>query len=188
MSTNGTLFGPEHVQFDDVDRDGWCTPPAIVDRLMYFTGGEPVDLDPCSNERSIVPARKRLTREDSADGLPVLPWRGTVYCNWPFSRPLPWVQAAVSQTQRAQATWVVGCGVCDPSTIAWSYYVWQAHAICFPERRIAFLSPPGVDSSTFDRPVALPLWAGYDQSAAARDDIIARFKRAFSGLGKVVLL
>lgn len=70
--------------------DWWCSPPAITDRLVEFFGG-PVDVDPCSNPRSIVRARRALT----TGGL-VLPWRlprpvdRTFFENFPYSQPNAW--------------------------------------------------------------------------------------------------
>lgn len=70
--------------------DSWCTPPAITNPLAMLMGG-PVDVDPCSNDRSIVQARLALT----TGGL-IRPWRLTrpvdrsVYQNDPYSKAAPW--------------------------------------------------------------------------------------------------
>lgn len=70
--------------------DSWCSPPEIADPLEQFHGG-PVDIDPCSNARSIIRARQAYTR----GGL-VLPWRmakpvdRTGYQNDPYSEADAW--------------------------------------------------------------------------------------------------
>lgn len=74
--------------------DFWCSPPEIADPLAEFFAG-PVDVDPCSNDRSIIQARTAYT----CGGL-VLPWclpsrpgrplLRTCYENFPFSKGDLW--------------------------------------------------------------------------------------------------
>lgn len=137
------------------------------------------DTDPCSNERSIVhaPLRYQLPQ----DGLS-LPWLGRVYCNPPYSDPGPWVEKCMAHAQ-ASGDGVIACVIADPSTRWWRKAIWRpseplASAVCFPDHRIRFLPPPGANVSSMSRPVALPYW-GPDAPG---------FARAFSPLGKVVLL
>lgn len=77
--------------------DSWCSPPPITDRLVEFFGG-PVDVDPCSNARSIVQARLALT----TGGL-ARPWRlprpvdRTFYENFPYSQPDAWTAKLLAE-------------------------------------------------------------------------------------------
>lgn len=70
--------------------DSWCSPPEIADPLEQFFRG-PVDIDPCSNDRSIIRARQSFT----TGGL-LLPWRlakpvdRTAYQNDPYSKAEAW--------------------------------------------------------------------------------------------------
>lgn len=74
--------------------DQWCSPPEIADPLEDFFEG-PVDVDPCSNERSVIRALVAYT----SGGL-VLPWRlprtwkrrpkHTGYQNDPYSQSDIW--------------------------------------------------------------------------------------------------
>jgi hypothetical protein len=65
-----------------MSHDEFCTPPPVASRVERFFDG-PVDLDPASNNRSIIKARKIYTA-----GALHLPWRArTVYENCPFSDP-----------------------------------------------------------------------------------------------------
>lgn len=72
------------------DSDSWCSPPEIADPLAQLFGG-PVDIDPCSNDRSVIRARKAYT----TGGL-VLPWRldapvtWSAYQNDPYSEADAW--------------------------------------------------------------------------------------------------
>jgi len=61
-----------------------CTPPAVLDGVVYPVLGDPVDLDPCSNENSIVRARRAVSLPE--DGL-AIDWHGTVFCNPPYGVP-----------------------------------------------------------------------------------------------------
>jgi DNA N-6-adenine-methyltransferase (Dam) len=153
------------------DRDSWCTPPAIIDRLLQLWP-EGIDLDPCSNVHSIVPARLRF--DASADGLDV-EWdsHSTVYVNPPYSDSSVWMRKFAA----LRAAEAVGCVLCDPS-VSWWRHVWSCDAVCFPYRRMQFLAPPGVAASSFNRPVALP-YRGRRPGA---------FAEAFGSLGKVVTL
>jgi DNA N-6-adenine-methyltransferase Dam len=179
------VLGPEP------ERDAWCSPTELRDALMRFTGGKPVDLDPCTNDRSIIPAITRWTRTDAPTAAPIRPWRkpdgscATVWCNWPWSKPGPWADAAVDAIRTGEARWVVGCGIADPS-VQWFQRVWEAVAVCFPDHRVQFDPPPGADASSNSHPIALPLWTS--RSGPWRADLIDQFERAYQPLGKVVRL
>ncbi len=173
-----SLFDAEHIEVDANDRDTWTTPREIVDALLRFR--TVWDLDPCSNPRSIVPAATRWTVAD--DGLSRR-WFGAVYCNPPYSDPTPWMERCASN----EADLVVGCIKCDPSVQWWNRYVWKASAICLPNHRLEFDPPPGVKPSSNNFASALPLWLNRDQFTMAHI-IRTAFERAFSPLGKVVLL
>lgn len=79
--------------------DWWCSPPEIADPLEEFYQG-PVDFDPCSNERSIIQARKALT----SGGL-ILPWclparmkpKHTGYQNDPYSQAEVWTEKMLAE-------------------------------------------------------------------------------------------
>ncbi len=78
------------------DSDGWCSPPLIVTPLVDFFDGM-VSVDPCSNARSIVPARAAYT----FGGL-VRPWLApdaprTCYENPPYSLGGPWTVKALAE-------------------------------------------------------------------------------------------
>jgi hypothetical protein len=69
----------------DGSTDAQCTPRDLALDLGAF------DLDPCSNPRSHVQASTRYMLEAGQDGLS-LPWFGSVWCNGPYSNPLPWCE------------------------------------------------------------------------------------------------
>lgn len=57
----------------------WCTPPDILELVEEAQGG--IDLDPCGNAHSIVPAGTVYTEKD--DGL-IQRWAGKLYANPPY--------------------------------------------------------------------------------------------------------
>lgn len=79
--------------------DTWCSPPEIADPLEEFYEG-PVDVDPCSNSRSIIRARVAYT----SGGL-VYPWclppamrpRYTGYENDPYSMADVWTRKMLAE-------------------------------------------------------------------------------------------
>lgn len=60
----------------------YLTPPHIIDRALDFFGGQ-IDLDPASNEHSLVPAITAFDRK--IDGLKQ-DWFGRVWLNPPYGR------------------------------------------------------------------------------------------------------
>ncbi|HKY51667.1 MAG TPA: DNA N-6-adenine-methyltransferase [Candidatus Limnocylindria bacterium] len=162
------------------DRDTWCTPQEVVDALLRFWPDGP-DLDPCTNERSIVPCRRRYTLADCIEPQHQ-EWRADdrIYCNPPFSDTAPWARRMSMHTGA-----VVGCVLADPS-VSWWRDIWSADAICFPDHRVKFLPPPGAKSTSFDRPIALPLWCSTRDHS--REVQLHAFEWAFGSLGKVVHL
>ncbi len=165
------MFDRSTIDVDDGNRDSWCTPREVVDALLRMWPDGP-DLDPCSNSRSIVPAKMRWDIGD--DGL-AREWFGNVYVNPPFSRG--GAEAFFSRCRVPPCYAVVGCCICDPS-VGWFKHVWRADAVCFPDHRVGFVPPPGVTDPGFNRPVALPYWGPHDDDFAA----------AFRELGRVVFL
>lgn len=49
------------------------------------------DMDVASNPRSRIQAAKHVMLENGEDGL-AIEWRGSIWCNGPYSDPLPWCE------------------------------------------------------------------------------------------------
>lgn len=108
--------------------DDHCTPPEIVERILAM--GE-IDLDPCSNPSSIVPARERVMLPDN--GLCVS-WarRGLIFCNPPYSNPLPWAKKWLDADEALML-------VSTQTGTAWgSLLLATASAVCFFDHRLHF--------------------------------------------------
>jgi len=66
--------------------DEWCTPKWLAEALGYF------DMDVASNAQSHIVSGYTCSLDQSGtlgDGL-IAEWRGSVFCNPPYSNPLPW--------------------------------------------------------------------------------------------------
>lgn len=96
---------------DTVDStDSWCTPPGIAHDLGPF------DLDVASNPRSHIGAERSYQLDRGEDGL-ALPWTrpagspAIVWCNGPYSDPLPWCERLRVHRAPWAALWKL-----DPTT------------------------------------------------------------------------
>jgi hypothetical protein len=120
-------------------RDDWRTPQNIVD-VVYEALGD-VELDPCGNRHSLVGARKQYLLSKGEDGL-VLPWRGRVFVNPPFSSGAAWLD-------KAATCWAAGgdfeCIMLMPARVdtkAFHRSGTTADAICFWKGRLTFVGAP----------------------------------------------
>jgi len=69
----------------ETDSDAWCTGRDLARMLGHFT------TDPCSNASSHIECDQAYTLANGQDGLK-LRWGWSVFCNPPYSDPLPWAQ------------------------------------------------------------------------------------------------
>lgn len=99
----------------DEKSDDWCTPEWIAELVGQW------DLDPASNPRSNIRALASYCLERGQNGLK-LPWRGSVWCNPPYSAPLPFAQllaahddawCALVKLDPTTAWWAVLAEACD---------------------------------------------------------------------------
>jgi site-specific DNA-methyltransferase (adenine-specific) len=124
----------------------WCTPPEIYLPVVKFFGQ--IDLDPCSNPKSGVPANVRLMLEKNENGLEkdwalytTREYFGTrVYCNPPFGRGLrAWVEKAHKGTQYPNMVETILLIPAAVGTKLWQELVFQwAFAVCFLKGRVKF--------------------------------------------------
>lgn len=130
------------------NRDAWCTPREIAELIG------PVDLDPCSNERSHIQAANTLCGRSADDcGLsiaPVMPSWIRAFINPPYSRGqvIRWVDAYLHVDFMFLLRW-------DPSTTWFKRLMSAKPYIWFFQNRIEFEPPPGVQSSSNPFPHAL---------------------------------
>jgi hypothetical protein len=129
------------------DRDTWTTPKWIADALGEF------NLDPCSNERSVVHARVTYRLDRGEDGIALaslVPDDARVFVNPPYSsgQVMRWVQAYA----HTRFCFLLRF---DPSTAWFAQLYRQSGLVCVPRKRINFDPPPGVDAFSNVYPHAL---------------------------------
>ena len=123
----------------------WCTPPKYVNAVRKVFGGE-IDLDPCSNEWSVVRAKMEY-RLPEHDGLRESWDFPTIYVNPPYG--------ADKERRTTIKHWLYKCAYAHKyheaevlslvpvatNTSHWKEYVWgRATAICFLyDTRLRFL-------------------------------------------------
>jgi hypothetical protein len=133
------------------DRDTWCTPKWFADLLG------PVDLDPATNERSHIQARRRCygrTVGTADDGLAIAALvdpTARVFINPPYSRGS--VIAWVGAYSHVDFMFLVRF---DSSTEWFSQLISYARYAWLPlGRRMEFEPPPGVEASSSPFPHAI---------------------------------
>lgn len=126
------------------DRDTWCTPLKLARALGWW------DLDPCSNPRSHILARKTFSLEAKQNGLALAKFISQltrVFCNPPYSHGnvIKWVRAY----RHTRFCFLVRH---DPSTDWWGELWPYVGAMATPIERVAFEPPPGAEEGAGGSP------------------------------------
>lgn len=146
------LFAREPADAVDSD-DAQCTPRDLALELGAF------DLDPCSNPRSHVQAATRYMLEEGRDGL-TLPWHGSVYCNGPYSNPLPWCERLRMHNGPWCSLWKLD------TTTRWWFELMQAGAEWAPfRRRLSYERPGNCGKANF---TSVLVWREWEPSDAVK--------------------
>lgn len=120
---------------EDPTSDAWTTPLWVAELVGRW------DLDPASNPRSHIRARRSYQLERGEDGLR-LPWRGSIYCNPPYSEPLPWCE----RLARHEAPWCALVKL-DTSTRWWAVLLLSGASWAPFRRRLRFGLPGRRDAA-----------------------------------------
>ncbi len=127
--------------------DEWCSGSEISGPLYDFWGE--ADLDPCSNDRSIIRSREIYTEF----GL-TRPWKKKTYQNHPYSQNGPWSDKAIYEMRIGNVQELVVLCMTATSTVWWQNFMQKPkrnpRVIC--TKRLKFLGPTGkpMDSSRFE--------------------------------------
>jgi hypothetical protein len=131
---------------ESIDSDSWCTSREDARLLGHFS------TDPCSNPRSWIDADDRFMLENGDDGLRKR-WGWSVFCNGPYSDPLPWCKRLAKHEGPWCSLWKL-----DPTTEWWSTLILAgATYAVFRKRR------------KFERPDKPPLTANFPSALLYRD-------------------
>ncbi len=185
------------------------TPKHIVDAARRFYNDN-IDLDPASNDFSIVGAKTEYKLPYS-DGL-TLPWYGNVWINPPFGNGYyRTTEGKIECLSRAEfklltdeekelyskkviKDWIKKCSTCDAKQVlalipsytdstAWQQIVFPScDAICFLAGRVNF-DLAGVKQDSAPMGMAIVLWANTDLTDLT---VLDRFREVFSRLGTVI--
>jgi hypothetical protein len=147
--------------------ENWTTPQCIIDIVEKVFGS--IELDPCSNPESIVPAARRIWLPKWADwyledhdhlpddvevgdGLAVA-WFGATYFNPPYNAKAlhGFMERAVYHADAGGAA--IGLIPSKTDIKAWHAHVSKAAAICLIDGRVKF--GPAENAATFANTLAL---------------------------------
>jgi ParB family chromosome partitioning protein len=152
-----TIAFPDFINPRDLDAssesDGWYTPAWLIESAWQVLGS--IDLDPatCLAAQAVIKAKAWYTKVE--DGL-ARSWHGNVWCNPPYSDPLPWAERMVHAYQSSEikaGMMLVNCS-CSPK---WAQHLWKhTNAVCLLNRRINFWHPTKTNANgSYDRDSAL---------------------------------
>ncbi len=143
----------------------WNTPPEVIERLHAF---HPIDLDPCSNEHSVVGSR--YVASLPLDGLCV-PWHSHshTFVNPPYDNQPDWMRKAGDEREFYGAQHITMLIPASTETVGFRDLVFgTCDAICFWSPRLKFwrdgAAPPQGQNTL---PSALVYW-GVDPLGFAR--------------------
>lgn len=172
-------------------RDCYCTPRLVTDRLPPG-----IDIDPCSNPWSTVPARMHVMLPSwKARSLQLPSWKlwtmpqggeivwgdgleialdGLVaFANVPFSDPEPWALKLASEPKES-------CFLAhEDSSTKWWRYITVRRGWLFKFRdRLEYDPPPGIEVSKDETPSCMVMTNGFRDMCGSRfDDLGQWWKR-----------
>ena len=159
----------------------WCTPEYILCVIQEFFKGQ-VDLDPCSNEYSLVKASTEYKLPEK-DGLNEIWNFSKIYVNPPYGRDKERGTSIKCWLKKcSEANVLFGSEVLSLIPVAtdtehWKKYVFgTAKGVCFLGKRVKFIVRDQLGVSNAPQPCCIVYW-GCD---------FDRFKAVFSILGSVV--
>ena len=147
----------------------WCTPPQYVNAVQQVFGGV-IELDPCSNQWSVVHAKKEFVLP-TYDGL-VEEWNyPTIYVNPPYGADRErkttikhWLCKCYNAYQ-SYASEIIALIPVATNTSHWKEYIWgRATAVCFLyETRLKFLENGSGEGQGAPMACAMIYWGRHYQ-------------------------
>lgn len=161
-------------------RDSWCSPSDVTELLPE------VDLDPASNLRSLVKAKRAIVWNESKDGVWIrgqglaayrpgdrdsvfvagdglkIEWNGTIFLNGPYSDMLPFIAKANEEWGAKRLNAAIFLVKLDPTTRWWAGLVKAREEKCLqvwlPRKRLQHIPPPRIKASTNNFASAIVHW------------------------------
>lgn len=158
----------------------WNTPPKILAVVREFFGGR-IDLDPCSNDYSLVGAKVSFCKPH---GL-TRDWFGRVFCNPPYGRDSEDKTSLLNWTNKAAETFLARNNeiimlIPVATNTRHFYKIWEtAQCVCFlKDSRLKFWIDGKEDKKGAPMACCLVYWGSNCQG----------FNERFSGLGKCLTI
>jgi hypothetical protein len=163
----------------DTKKD-YCTPPKYIAAILRVFPR--IDLDPCSNNLSLVPAKARWILPD-VDGLHTHWPVGHIFVNPPYGRDAQrkttiadWTARCVEAANRGAE--VMALIPVATNTSHWKKYVFKATSVCFlADTRLRFYSEGQELPTGAPMACAVPYWGTKYSNT---------FTRVFSEFGQVM--
>ena len=135
----------------------WYTPPEIIESVRKVMGE--IDLDPASNDQAQETVQAKVYYTMELDGLSQK-WQGRVYLNPPYARNLIGLFVDKAIREADQAIILVN----NATETEWGQRLLRkASAVCFPRKRIRFLSPTGVKRTPLQGQMIAAIRIPFDQ-------------------------
>ncbi len=163
------------------DKKDWCTPPKYVNAVRNFFGK--IDLDPCSNEHSIVHARVEYTLPQHNGLLDTWDFK-TIYVNPPYgisrgsnTSIKDWIRRCCDTNEKNNSE-ILALIPVAVNTRHWKEYIFgKANSVCFlSDTRLKFTN--GDNDKGAPMACAIVYWG----------DKESEFYKKFSEFGAVVCL
>jgi hypothetical protein len=160
----------------------WCTPPKYVDAISEFFNGK-IELDPCSNAGSIVPAKTRYILPDN-DGLKDSWDFKTIFVNPPYGADTErkttikdWIERCNNANQNGSE--VLALIPVATNTKHWKEHIFgKACAICFlGDTRLKFLVDGNTDNKGAPMACCMVYWGNN----------LEKFKSVFKKFGEIMV-
>lgn len=120
--------------------DDQYTPRWVLDAARQVLGR--IDLDPATSAaaQAVVGAQRYYTQTDN--GL-IQPWAGRVWCNPPYSDPLPWVKKLIGHYRAGEVSAALLL-LNIAGAPEWARLLWHGgYPVCILAARIEFATPDG---------------------------------------------
>lgn len=149
-NSNSTHSSDAAVTFEEVfravpakssgDTNERYTPRWVLDAARQVLGRIDLDVASCEEAQRTVQATRYYTKADNAL---LRPWAGRVWCNPPYSDPLPWVKKLIEHycAGEVSAALLLLNVAGKPQ---WAQLLWGSkYPVCLFSQRIEFLKPVG---------------------------------------------
>lgn len=154
----GAPYADNGVTFDDILRavpvvtpsgsDDCYTPRWLIDTARRVLGRIDLDVASSAEAQAVIQAARYYT---VADNALLFPWAGRVWCNPPYSDPLPWVQKLLAHYRAGEVLSALLL-LNIAGSPAWARLLWEGgYPVCILSGRIDFWRPNGLTRASSNK-------------------------------------